>query len=79
MEEVANLLITNYGIFGIITVVLCGYILKIQGTHSVERKEFNEQHQKNFNVLLEVTNKNTEANTGLKNVIETFIRKNGSN
>lgn len=82
MEVLINALVTNYGIFGVATVGLCGYILKIQGTHSTERKEFSEerkvfnaQHQKNFDMLLEVTNKNTEANTGLKEVIETFVRR----
>ena len=77
MGEVVKILITNYGIFGVITVILCGYILKIQGTHAKERSEWNQKHQENFETMLEVTNKNTDANTSLKNLIEMFLRTKG--
>lgn len=75
MDAFFDTLIKNYGIFAGISVVLCGYIVKIQNTHSVERKEFNTQHQSNFEVLLKVTNENTEANTGLKSAIERLGRR----
>lgn len=67
----------NFGVLGIIVAALAAYVIRIEGRHSKERKEWKGVQEKQFDRLNEIndeTNKvlreNTNILSGLKSLLE---------
>ena len=72
----ATLKLIDYGVLGIIVFILGLYIYFTQKGHRVERKEWKDQSNNQFNTLVTVTSENTKAVSGLKATMDTFITYN---
>lgn len=70
-------ILLKYGFPGVALIGLAAYIIRIEGRHAKERKEWMEQQEKQFDRLNEiadesnrVTRDNTNILTGLKTLLE---------
>ena len=66
----------EYGIIGVVTLILLWLLYKILQDHRLERKEWKDESKLQFDKLVEVTEKNADVTSGLKATLETFISYN---
>lgn len=73
--KVATMLFSQYGLLGILTVLLGLYVLKKERDHRDERKELVAALERQHTEALEVTKGNTTVLTEVKTLIQTLHNK----
>lgn len=66
----------QYGILGIVVVALSGYVLRIEGRHKKERKEWMEMQERQFdrtNDLADESNKVIREHTNLLSSLKSML------
>lgn len=74
-EKVVNILLSQYGVLGIIVIGLVLYILKKEKDHREERREMRAQFAAQHKEALEVTKGNTTVLAEVKTLIQTIANR----
>lgn len=77
-----NEALSQWGVFGVIIAALAAYVIRIEGRHKSERKEWKETIEKQFNRMDEMSDEghkaareNTSVLQGLKALLENRNRR----